>query len=495
MSDASPPHLFRVPEHASRVSISTSKDRPRQSIISSEICPEADPDSCTLKMKDLKTGTREYLDHYRKPLGPNFVLTPNNQQSSKFMQCPAEVRCAILTILLHDNDPLEDVQLSSQLLRTCQTLYREGKGVLYCSNTLVFRLRHRLFSMEMMHLEIPAMKIVIPIAGQYCDAFDTFRHRANVKFDHDFEQWLAPSLFDEVSFRPDPYNEEHRDNHELLESMLPATFGLFFEKYPLIEQFPKLQLNIRTGFEKGGANRCTRVFFCLRMLDELVHNKVFVVNFEPGYPSITPYEYIELLQMCRSLTCRSLDFHFPDSTAYQSDIDFFSKEVKALVEGNQPVFDSWRAVIRMRRELSDKLNSYSPYLDLTWLESAVNDAFYDFHKDARFYSKAAYEDRRIMVLQDIEAVVHSSLRDQMGADTKRSEGVRALINEIQEYLRSLIETYEDDRRVSELWHRIDDGDDHCMECDMVSKFVGSKYILRRCHEGCWTDNLPLQNDN
>ena len=70
------------------------------------------------------------------------------QLGSTLLQLPAEVRVLILRNLLVHDGPLsslsgvedmtyfQSIQRSSQILRTCQLLYREGSTILYEENTL-----------------------------------------------------------------------------------------------------------------------------------------------------------------------------------------------------------------------------------------------------------------------------------------------------------------------------------------------------------------------
>jgi len=93
-------------------------------------------------------------DHDESQLAPmvGFALPANPQVLSRFVQLPPELKLIIFRLLLKSSGPLEpqgslrpndiglydqQTQLSSQLLRTCQTLFLEAGDMLYRQNTLV----------------------------------------------------------------------------------------------------------------------------------------------------------------------------------------------------------------------------------------------------------------------------------------------------------------------------------------------------------------------
>lgn len=91
----------------------------------------------------------------------SFILSPAAQSQSHLMQLPAELRLSVLRHLLQTDRPLtsdidvsldqaqsetytrvSNLELSSQLLRSCQQLYREARPILYHENTLAIVCDH-----------------------------------------------------------------------------------------------------------------------------------------------------------------------------------------------------------------------------------------------------------------------------------------------------------------------------------------------------------------
>lgn len=391
-------------------------------------------------------------------------------------------------MILHDDEPLGyDVRLSSQLLRTCQSLHRQSKAILYGTNTLILEVESSQDLRELISFRVPAMDIDVDIGGQCLTLLRREVNGASINFQRKLNAWSIRPIFDEVTSRLVTYYSWIKGEYDgFFVADAPSRYGSFFQEYAVIEQFGSFQLDLLTTSHDSDDDDdafddvLVQHFFGLRLLQDLLEQKTVLINFDSDNLSdnMDKFDAISYVQLCRILRCKAINFRLTGRMASMADVRHFVKKTKESIENGEPSHDSWNTVRDLRCEVFKKLDTYRPFLRLRQLEEIANDEFRLLHFRAKWYSKAICEEQILSALQRIEEQLPLCFQGQFALDTGQR---RVLVTEIRQYFRSLIIAYECKRESDPL---LKDIENCCNECKCVSKLLGSKCILESCRHGC-----------
>lgn len=227
---------------------------------------------------------------------------PHNQAQSRLMRLPAEIRSKVLRFTLKRGDVLislreyfqrhngawiwsekswdRGVQLSSQVLATCQTLYSEAYGVLYDENHLgIFC--HSKYGNESSILD----ELEVHVLDSSCE--------------HEF----SPGSLIDIEDALVEHTVFYSDRIETLGKHL----GHSARRLDTIQRFSRIQVNFRVGDNDLTATQI-RVFCTVWMT--ILHNTHLRFQLSGPLPRKSVQNSTSILKECRILRCKS--FEFPD---------------------------------------------------------------------------------------------------------------------------------------------------------------------------------------
>lgn len=298
------------------------------------------------KAQILKEEQRELVERYSKPILTRFELDAAPQGRSCFIRCPAEIRIKILSFLLCQGLIFSSMELSSQILRTCQILYHEGVAVLYGTNVLSLKIRGPFEYMDDMRFTVMGTEIHMSTA--IMDLVDSYFPGPSDLDDEDlFFSDVLPIVM-EVLKR---FHENLRGvPTDLPQSCIQVESDVnFLKQYLTITRFQKLEIDFQHIKDEYG-DRHTSIFFsCARALKDLLVDKHVSIDLSFHSDSLmSEHDTRNLLRNLKSLRCKSISISMPQPILVTfSQISIFRDTVVKTVESYQPVFDSWRKYLEV----------------------------------------------------------------------------------------------------------------------------------------------------
>lgn len=238
----------------------------------------------------------------------DFLLPTSGQVDSRLIWLPIELRTKILRLLLRTLEPLPasaaynckaDFQLSSQILRCCQTLYDETHHILYKENVL---------SVDCTS-DLPVHALVLLDCVVYLPVYPLLS---------------AKSVTDlESAAQNDAQNcPEHQFHYERCSRIIPA-----------LSKFDRMHVNFKPNFDS-----LQEISSPCRLLRSIATRKRIKVNLpelQSSIPSLSAW--VKCFQWWR---CKSIEFHgLSDET---------TKDVVSVVTGSQPVVDLYPGVSELQ---------------------------------------------------------------------------------------------------------------------------------------------------
>lgn len=265
----------------------------------------------------------------------HYSLLRSPQARSRLLQLPLELRLKILHFLHIEVElfktvdlpraedhaiysthmDLNDIQLSGQVMQTCQQLYEEATEVLYGENVLFMNIRH-------FPEDWRAGKEDVQFTTFACclDADPELRRSSCYNDIHSILQesrWYIWSRLD----------SEEREQFRMALSPYVSIF----------KRMKRVQITIVY-------TRSVDVYFCCRIMDSIFERANISIEsrYEEVYHSGEEAPDIDhVLRSCTSLRCKSLEFLGLSESVAKSEVAI---ETKQIVEGVDPyndLFDEW----------------------------------------------------------------------------------------------------------------------------------------------------------
>lgn len=303
-----------------------------------------------------------------------FNLPRNNQASSILMRLPAELRTMILRRLLKQATPLDKITpLSSQILQTCQNIYKEAYPILYTQNTLLIYC-HDHFTQARNLINILDISLPSQVGREDIIAAYTLQEDAAEALG-----WWEEDGSEELQAHPG--NEADVGSPHA--SHVPGRYGALLklgERYAMLDRFRRIELRIEYEIFE------TLVCMC-RVLRELLAGKQVTLVAVPR-TQVAIDAGFAWLQSAAILRCSSMSIR-------AVGIDVPSDMLDTLVQtttGQTPAVDT-----------------YEMFVDVVFRVSLAvkGDDFYDevdkeaFGKAALTYDVERYEEEKKLYLEAV----------------------------------------------------------------------------------------------
>lgn len=274
-----------------------------------------------------------------------FQNEPTLQKLSPLIGLPAELRLKIMRYLLRSGDPIRSQKevgeagyraitcLSSQILQTCQQVYKEASVILYHKNTLAVKtgsydsdrnphcptVQHSFLGVTVLaqsNMKYGAKSLMLPLLQ---DLVERKKHTELLEPSSAFQRVL-------LSIKAEVEAQESR------------ALDSWIEAYGILARFHKFHVVL--DLDSANARDDALLFF--RRFHAAFSNKDVVVTVVPKTAEDTSILAACLLR-CRVLRCRSLRFELP------ATIDV--NEIVRTVTSQEPMLDTYSMACLLRRNV------------------------------------------------------------------------------------------------------------------------------------------------
>lgn len=277
-----------------------------------------------------------------------------------------------------------DLDLSAQVLRTCQQLHEEGQQILYKENTLCINykgdqhLRHRSRNtadlVDYCHIldqrvHLPGLLSDLPSTDFSLRSYATKQSQPRVRVDLDMEGRWDYRQFDNTSL----------------------------QAYPAMAKFQHIRLELYKPNQE-------RLHIACRVLRDLLFNKDVDLVFVSDIADDHEVEDPSLLQPCKFLRCNAFRIGRPagvDST-YAAAIS----DVECLVLGGTPVDDTYAQLVEIKekviRGLPDMDDTAAGTFESFGSVDRAFDSIWDLCEAGEQYDSSSFQQHKSEVLEVAE---------------------------------------------------------------------------------------------